>query len=90
MLFRSRIEHAGRGGVEAGCGGTFHRFAGEALGDETAEAVQVDQVGEFEAITERSAGGKDRIPQAQRANSYTQINRLCCTHIVERISRSRT
>jgi len=53
----------GGGREEPGGGGTFDGFAGKALGDEAAEAVEVNEVGKFEAVTEGSAGGENRIPQ---------------------------
>jgi hypothetical protein len=40
-------------------------------------------VGEFEAVTEGSTGGENRIPQAQRANFYAEINGASGTHFVE-------
>src|SRR5713101_6576173 len=48
-----------------------------------AEAVQVHEVGKFEAVTERSAGCENRIPQAQRANFYAEVNGASGTHFVE-------
>jgi hypothetical protein len=40
-------------------------------------------VGKFEAVTECSAGRENRIPQAQRANSYAEVNGSSGTHFVE-------
>ena len=76
------IEHPGGGGVEAGGRGAFDRFAGKAFGDEASEAVQVDEVGEFKAVTEGSAGGENRVPQAQRANFYAEVNGASRAHFV--------
>jgi hypothetical protein len=78
------IEHPGGGGVEAGSGGTFDGFAGKSLGDEASKAVQVDEVGKFEAVTEGSTGGENRIPQAQRANFYAEVNGASGAHFVEK------
>ena len=77
------VEHSGRCGVKTGWRGSFERFLGQALGYKATEAVQVDEVGEFEAVTEGATGGENRIPQAQRANLYTQINGLCGTHFAQ-------
>jgi hypothetical protein len=41
-------------------------------------------VGEFEAVTEGSAGGENRIPQAQRANLYAEINGASGTHFTQK------
>ena len=88
ILETDSVEHPGRGGVKAGSRGAFDRFAGKTLGDEASEAVQVNEVGEFEAVTEGSTGGKNRIPQAQRANFYAEVNGASGAHFVQRISRS--
>jgi hypothetical protein len=79
------IEHPGGGRVETGRWGAFDRFAGKALGDEAAQAVQVNKVGKFEAVTERSTGSENRIPQAQRANFYAEVNGASGAHFVQRI-----
>jgi hypothetical protein len=42
-------------------------------------------VGKFEAVTEGSTGSENRIPQAQRANFYAEINSASGTHFVQRI-----
>jgi hypothetical protein len=41
-------------------------------------------MGEFEAVTERSAGGENRIPEAQRANGYTEVNDASGAHIAQK------
>src|SRR5207249_11522731 len=63
---------------------SFDGFAGQALGDEASEAVQVNKVGEFEAVTEGSTGGENRIPQAQRANFYAEVNGASGAHFVKK------
>jgi hypothetical protein len=78
------IEHPGGGGVKPGGWGAFDRFAGKSLGDEASEAVQVNQVGEFEAVTEGSAGSENRIPKAQRANIYAEISGASGAHFVRK------
>jgi len=70
-------------GKSRGAGDTFNGFAGKALGDEAAEAVEVNEVGEFEAVTEGSACGENRIPHAQRANSYAEVNGASGSHFAE-------
>ena len=62
----------------------FDGFARESLGDEAAQAVQVDKVGEFEAVTEGSTGGENTIPQAQRANFYAEVNGTSGAHFVQK------
>ena len=64
----------------------FDGFAGKALGDEASKAVQVNEVGEFEAVTESSTGGENRIPQAQRANFYAEVNGASGAHFVQKNS----
>jgi hypothetical protein len=78
------IEHPGGGGVEAGRWGAFNGFAGQTLGDEASEAIQINQVGEFEAVTKGSAGGENRIPQAQRANFYAEVNGASGAHFAHK------
>ena len=41
-------------------------------------------MGEFEAVTEGSTGSENRIPQAQRANLYAEINGASGTHFVQK------
>jgi hypothetical protein len=78
------IEHPGGGGVKPRGGGAFDGFPGKALGDKATEAVQVDEVGEFEAVTECSTGGENRIPKAQRANFYAEVNGASGAHFGEK------
>jgi len=44
--------------------------------DEAAEAVEVNEVGEFEAVTEGSAGGENRIPAGATRHSYAESTAL--------------
>ena len=67
----------------AGGGGALNGFSGKPLGNEASQAVQVNEVGEFEAVTEGSTGSENRIPQAQRANLYAEINGASGTHFVQ-------
>ena len=83
MLEADGIEHPRGGLADSGGGGTFDGFAGKALGNEAAKAVQVHKVGKFEAVTERSTGRENRIPQTQRANFYPEVNGTSGTHFVE-------
>jgi hypothetical protein len=78
------IEHAGGGREEAGSGGAFDGFAGEALGDKASETVEVNKVGEFEAVAEGAAGRENRIPQAQCANFYAEVNNASGAHFAEK------
>ena len=41
-------------------------------------------MGEFEAVAEGSACGENRIPQAQRANLYAEINGASGTHFAQK------
>jgi len=84
ILEADGVQHPGGGRVEPRGGGAFDGLTRKALGDEASEAVQVYEVGEFEAVTEGSTGGENRIPQAQRANLDTQINGLGGTHFGEK------
>ncbi len=78
------IEHPRGGRVETGGGGAFDGFAGKPLGDEASEAVQVNKMCEFEAVTEGTTGGENRIPQAQRANFYAEVNGASGAHFVQK------
>jgi hypothetical protein len=77
------VEHPRGGLAKPGGGGAFDEFAGKTLGNEAAEAVQVYKVGKFEAVTEGSTGRENRIPQAQRANFYAEVNGASGTHFVK-------
>jgi hypothetical protein len=77
------VEHPRRGLAKPGGGGAFDGFHGKTFGNETAETVQVHEVGKFEAVTEGSTGRENRIPQAQRANFYAEVNGASGTHFVE-------
>jgi hypothetical protein len=43
-------------------------------------------VGEFEAVTEGSTGGENRIPQAHRANFYAEVDGASGAHFVPKDS----
>jgi hypothetical protein len=84
VLEPNGVEHARSGREEPGGGGAFDGFAGKALGDEASEAFQVNEVGEFEAVTEGSTGGENGIPQAQCANIYAEISGASGAHFVQK------
>ena len=86
VLESDGIEHPRGGLAQPGSGGTFDGFTGKALGDEASEPIQVNKMGEFEAVAERSAGPENRIPQAQRANFYAEVNGASGAHFVEKNS----
>jgi hypothetical protein len=50
----------------------------EAFDDNAAETIQVNQVGEFDAVAKGAAGSEDRIREAQRADVHAQVN---CTRL---------
>jgi len=74
VLEPNGVEHPRGGLAEPGRRSAFNRFAGKAFGDEAAEAIEVYEVGEFEAVTKRSAGRENRIPKAQRADVYAEVD----------------
>ena len=43
-------------------------------------------MGKFEAVTEGSTGGENRVPQAQRANFYAEVNGASGAHFVQKDS----
>jgi hypothetical protein len=45
-------------------------------------------MGEFNAVTEGSAGGNNGIAQAQGANLYAEIDSVCGTHFGKSLPRS--
>jgi hypothetical protein len=76
------IEHPRGGLAKPGGRSSFDGFTGKTLGNEAAEAIQVNEVGKFEAVTEGATGSENRIPQAQRANFYAEVNGASGTHFV--------
>ena len=80
VLESDGVEHPGRGFTEPRGRGAFDRFFRKAFGNEAAEAVQVHEVGKFEAVAEGSTGCENRIPQAQRANFYAEVNGASGVH----------
>jgi len=77
------IEHPRGGLAKPRTGCAFDGFAGKAFGNKAAEAVQVHEVGKFEAVAEGSTGCENRILQAQRANFYAEVNGASGTHFAE-------
>jgi hypothetical protein len=51
-----------------------HRLARESLDDDPAERVQIQQMGEFQPIAERAAGGDNRVLQPDSGNLDTQVH----------------
>jgi hypothetical protein len=82
------IEHAGGGLTETRGWGAFDGFAGKPLGYEAAKAVQINQMGELDAVAECSTGSKNGIPQAQGANLYAEIDSVRGTHFDKSLPRS--
>ena len=41
-------------------------------------------MGKFEAVTESPAGSENRIPQAQRANGYAEVNGASGFHFAQK------
>jgi hypothetical protein len=78
------IEHTRGGREKTGGGGAFDGFAGKTFGNEAAEAVQIHQMGEFEAVAEGAAGCENRIPQAHRANFYAEVNGASGAHFAQK------
>jgi hypothetical protein len=76
------VEHPRWGLTKPGGGSAFDGFAGKTLGNEATEAIQVHKVGKLEAVTEGATGSENRIPQAQRANFYAEVNGASGTHFV--------
>ncbi len=63
------IQHPGSGLAEPGSRCTFDRFQRNALGDNSAQAVQVHQMGKLQPISECSAGSKDGISKGATRQS---------------------
>ena len=80
ILQSDGVQHPGGGLCQPGCWSPFHRFPRESFGNESAEAVEVNQVGKLNSISKRATGGKNGIPQAQRTKCYAQINSLSGSH----------
>ncbi len=76
----NRVQHPRGGLAESRGGRTFDWFAREALGNKTSQATEVHKVGEFEAVSKGAAGGKNRVPQAHRADLDGQVNRSSGIH----------
>ena len=59
------------------------------FGDESAQPVQVDQMGEFHPISKGAAGSDDGISEAQSANLHAEVNAIRRdSHWSQRIARS--
>ena len=80
------VQHSGWGLAKAGCRCAFHGFPGQAFHDYAAKAVEVYQVGKFDAVTEGSARCENGIPQAHRADFYGQVNGDCGGHFAQKNS----
>ena len=79
ILQADGIEHSGRGFAEARSRRPGHRFEGKPFDDDSAEPVQIHEVGKFHAVAEGAAGGKNGVGKAQRANVYGEV--YCGWHI---------
>jgi hypothetical protein len=82
----NRIQHARGSLAKPGRRGAVHGFAGEAFNDDTAEAIEVNQVCKLDAIAKRPAGCENGIPQAHRADMHGQINGTCARHFARKSS----
>ncbi len=60
--------------ADAGGGGSGHWLEGEALYDDAAEAVQVDEVGELDAVAEGAAGSNDRVLESNGTDADAEVN----------------
>ena len=75
ILQADGIEHPRRRLAQAGRRGAGHRFEGEALYDDSAQAVQIHEVRKFDAVAEGAAGGQNGIGKAQCADVYGEVYR---------------
>lgn len=74
VLEAYRVDHPAVGIDDAGWRSTFHGLEGEALGDDAAETVQVDNVGELDAVTKGARGGDDRVAEGEFADVDGEVN----------------
>ena len=63
ILQADGVQHAGRGLDDARRGVAGHGFKRDTLGDEGAQAIESDDLFEFDAVAEGAAGGDDRVHQ---------------------------
>jgi hypothetical protein len=80
VLQANRVEHSGRSVAKPRSWRPFDGLQRNSFGDETAEAVQIHQMGELQAVAEGSAGGNDGISEAQSANLYAEVNAVGRIH----------
>ena len=69
-----RVQHAGRSTDQTRGRRSRHGLKGQPLDDEAAEAVQVHQMGKFNAVSKRTAGGDNRIGETHGANFYSEVD----------------
>src|SRR5207247_4432886 len=70
------VEHAGRGFVDSRRRVPFDGFHGNALHDNSADRVEVHQMGELDSVGEGAAGGNHRVVDPDFANGHGHLDRL--------------
>jgi len=73
VLQADGIQHSGGGFIEARRRISGHRFLGETFDDQSAEAVEVNDIFELDAVGEGAGGGDDRILEVDAGEADAQV-----------------
>ncbi len=68
------IHHPAGGLAHSRGGVSGHWLSGKSFYHDSAQAVQVDEVGELDAVAKGAAGGNDGVFEGNRANGNPEVN----------------
>ncbi len=80
VLQTDGVDHTPGRGSQARRGRALHWFKRQALDDDTAEAIQIGEMCEFDPVAECATRGNNGIGQAHRANLYSKIHYARTAH----------
>jgi len=68
-----RVDHSGDRVPHAGWRRSRHRLERQALDDDSAEAIQIDEVRELDSITKSAAGGNYGVFEGKGTDSDSEV-----------------
>jgi len=68
------VEQATRSLAKARSGRAFHGLDGKAFDDDSAESVQIHQMGELDSVAKGAAGGDDRVGKKECTDTDAEVN----------------
>jgi pyrimidine operon attenuation protein/uracil phosphoribosyltransferase len=68
------VEQASRSLAKARSGRAFHGFDGEAFDGDSAESVQIHQMGELDSVAKGAAGGDDGVEKKECTDTDAEVN----------------